>query len=330
MKSLVELAYDRHKDWINIVKSFGANKNYAEDIVQEMYLKINRLVTDKRKIMYGDDDVNRFYIYVTLRNLYSDYKKAKNKYTFFSYLETDDADTIHTAEYLYSDTETEKEEAFYKITMKLAREINSWHTYDAKLCNTYYLGDMSLRQISKGANISLTSIFNSIKNYKAILRNKFIEEFDFYIIQEAEHEKVYKKAKKEGLTERQALERAGYESRNLLDNQKKGVVGASINRYSDFWKARAQGSTVVYEAFRDRPKKAFAMVGITVVVPSIAFYLSNINNEGELYKDYKELPDYIKTNKYYTKLNGKGVYFPKVYEVGTFFASLTEKVLDYV
>jgi len=144
------------------------------------------------------------------------------------------------------------------------------------------------------------------------------------------NEKVYKKAKKEGLTERQALERAGYESRNLLDYQKKGVVGASINRYSAFWNARAQGSTVVYEAFRDRPKKAFAMVGITVVVPSIAFYLSNINNEGELDKDYKELPDYIKTNKYYTKLNGKGVYFPKGYEVGTFFASLTEKVLDYV
>ena len=38
MKSLVELAYEKHKDWINIVKSFGANKNYAEDIVQEMYM----------------------------------------------------------------------------------------------------------------------------------------------------------------------------------------------------------------------------------------------------------------------------------------------------
>jgi len=40
---------------------------------------------------------------------------------------------------------------------------------------------MSLRQISKGANISLTSIFNSIKNYKAILRNKFIEDIEDYL-----------------------------------------------------------------------------------------------------------------------------------------------------
>lgn len=144
------------------------------------------------------------------------------------------------------------------------------------------------------------------------------------------NEKVYQKGKKEGLTERQALERGGYESRNLLDYQKKGVVGASINRYSAFWNARVQGSTVVYEAFRDRPNKALAMVGITVILPSIAFYVSNLNDEGELDKDYKELPDYIKTNKYYTKVNGKGIFFPKGYEVGTFFASLTERVLDYV
>ena len=65
--------------------------------------------------------------------------------------------------------------------MKLAKEINSWHVYDAKLCNTYYLSDMSLRQISKGTNISLTSIFNSIKNYKSILRNKFIEDVEDYL-----------------------------------------------------------------------------------------------------------------------------------------------------
>ena len=40
MKSLVELAYDKHKDWINIVKSFGCNPSLAEDIVQSMYLQL--------------------------------------------------------------------------------------------------------------------------------------------------------------------------------------------------------------------------------------------------------------------------------------------------
>ena len=62
----------------------------------------------------ADDDVNRFYIYVTLRNLYTDYQKAKNKYTFFSYIETDDADTIHTAEYLYQTLKQRKKKLSIK------------------------------------------------------------------------------------------------------------------------------------------------------------------------------------------------------------------------
>ena len=40
---------------------------------------------------------------------------------------------------------------------------------------------MTLRQISGGTNISLTSIFNSIKNYKAILKNKFVEDIEDYL-----------------------------------------------------------------------------------------------------------------------------------------------------
>jgi hypothetical protein len=144
------------------------------------------------------------------------------------------------------------------------------------------------------------------------------------------NEKVYQAAKKEGLTERQALERGGFESRNLLDYAKAGTIGASINRYSAFWNARAQGATVIYEGFRDRPQKTFTMIGLTIVLPTIGFYLANLDENGELNEDYKELPDYIKNNKYYVKINGKGYFFPKPFEVGTFFSNLTENVLDYL
>ena len=143
-------------------------------------------------------------------------------------------------------------------------------------------------------------------------------------------EKVYKQAKKKGLSERDALERAGYESRNLLDYAKKGTVGARINKGVPFFNARLQGATVAYEAIRDRPKKFIAMIGITVVLPTFAEYISNLDEDGELDKDYKELPDYIKNNKYYTKFNGKGYFFPKGFEVGTFFSNLTTKILDYL
>ena len=41
MKTLLEIAFDKHKDWIYIVKSFGCNPGTAEDIVQEMYIQIH-------------------------------------------------------------------------------------------------------------------------------------------------------------------------------------------------------------------------------------------------------------------------------------------------
>ena len=40
MKKDIEQLYDKHKTWIKIVKSFGCNDAIAEDLVQEMYVKI--------------------------------------------------------------------------------------------------------------------------------------------------------------------------------------------------------------------------------------------------------------------------------------------------
>jgi hypothetical protein len=125
-------------------------------------------------------------------------------------------------------------------------------------------------------------------------------------------EKVYKAAKKKGLTEREALERAGFESRDLLDYQKKGTFGATVNRYSAFWNARVQGSTKLYEAFRDRPQRAFAMVGLTVALPTLGFlYLNYDFEKGKFKDDYLELPEYIKQNKWYFNVDGVKGFFPK-------------------
>jgi len=144
-------------------------------------------------------------------------------------------------------------------------------------------------------------------------------------------EKVYKVGKKKGLTERQALERAGFEARDLLDYQKKGTAGAVVNRYSAFWNARVQGTTKVYEAFRDRPQKAFAMVGLTVALPTLGFLALNYDFEKkEFNQDYKELPEYIKQNKWYFNIDGQGYFFPKGFEIGTFFAGIIEKTALWI
>ena len=42
----------------------------TNEIVQEMYLRINDYVKDVNKIMYDDKQINTFYVYITLRNIY--------------------------------------------------------------------------------------------------------------------------------------------------------------------------------------------------------------------------------------------------------------------
>jgi hypothetical protein len=137
-------------------------------------------------------------------------------------------------------------------------------------------------------------------------------------------EKTYKKAIEKGLTEKQALERGGFEARNLLDYAKRGSLGANINRLVPFWNARVQGLTRVYEAFRDDFGRTSAMIGAYIVIPTIGFYMLNKDD-----KDYKEEPDWIKQNYWYFKIDDKPYRFPKPFEVGTLVSSVIEKSLDW-
>ena len=155
----------------------GCDKYTAEDIVQSMYLRIHRLVTDEKKIMYTDDEVNRFFVYVTLKNMFVDYIKAKKKYTFFEYLETDDLQDDSELD----DLEFNQQEAFHNLVDSISNEILDWERYDIILSSLYFKTNMSLRDIANGSGISLTSIYNSIKNYKHALNNKFIEDYQDYL-----------------------------------------------------------------------------------------------------------------------------------------------------
>ena len=62
LKILIKIA-DRHKDWKYIVQSFGCNADTAEDLVQEMYIKL------QLKIDQGSTLVMRITISIILMSL---------------------------------------------------------------------------------------------------------------------------------------------------------------------------------------------------------------------------------------------------------------------
>jgi len=171
---MLELLAKNHNLWLNMVLGFGCDYDTAQDIVQSMYLRMHKYVKDEQRIMYNDDEVNRFFIYVTLKNMYRTYMNAENKFVWFEVRE-DDAIDSELMEIAFDEV---MESAFETLVARIGAEMNTWHKYDRILSEKYFKSDYSLRDIAKGAGISLTSIFNSIRNNKKILKDKFREDYE--------------------------------------------------------------------------------------------------------------------------------------------------------
>lgn len=168
-KWLEEVA-KHHKEWVNTIQKMG-EFDYAEDIVQESYIALIKYA-DASKLIDVNGDVRKGYMLFTLRSLYYQFynkKKKINKVSFDGCWE------------LFDDTNLEEQEAYHNICLLIDEEIENWHWYDRKLFKLYRDTDFSMRDISKETNISLISIFHSIKNYKQILKDKLQKDYQDYI-----------------------------------------------------------------------------------------------------------------------------------------------------
>ena len=171
---MLDLLAKNHNLWVNMVLGFGCDYDTAQDIVQSMYLRMHKYVKDEQRIMYNDDEVNRFFIYVTLKNMYRSYRNAETKFVWYEVREDDAIDT----EMMDIAFDEAMETAFATLMTRINSEMSTWHKYDRILSDKYFRSDYSLRDIAKGAGISLTSIFNSIRNNKKILKDKFSEDWE--------------------------------------------------------------------------------------------------------------------------------------------------------
>jgi DNA-directed RNA polymerase specialized sigma24 family protein len=159
-----------HDEWVKVIHTFG-EYDYAEDIVQESYIALYKYAdADKLLDVYGE--VRKGYMYFTLRSLFYQYynkKKKVNKVNFDDQWE------------LFDDSNIEEHKAYNDICLLIDEEIKNWDWYDRKLFKLYRDTDLSMRDIAKETNISLISIFNSIKNYKIILKDKFQKDYTDYV-----------------------------------------------------------------------------------------------------------------------------------------------------
>lgn len=155
MNKIISLIANDHKKWVRIVDSFGA-KN-SEDIVQEMYLKIYDWKGKYDKtLMYNETEVNYFFIFKVLRNLFLD--EVKKKKREFS-LETN---IIEPG--IYDNTFD------YIERVNLIREnISEWNMYERKIYELVFIENKSMLELSKLTGIEYYSIYRTVKKIKKIL-----------------------------------------------------------------------------------------------------------------------------------------------------------------
>lgn len=162
MKSLVELAYLKHKDWINIVKSFGCNPSLAEDVVQEMYIQIHLDIHKGLDISYKGD-INHYYCYKVLRGIYLNIHKKEAK-KIKIYLE-------QIKELKQIDESNIDEIEWAENKNKVDKILNDLYWYDRKVFELVASGK-SVASLSRETGISYISLYNTYRTTKKFIKDQ--------------------------------------------------------------------------------------------------------------------------------------------------------------
>lgn len=180
---MLEILAKQHDEWITMGIRIGIPSSLVEDFVHEMYLRINKYIKDSEKIKFSENEINKMYVFVTLRNLWLDYKKKNSKLKVLS-IDNFINDENSRFDSLFVDKESDVSFMFaeQKIIDKINKIVDSWDSwYDKKLFDLYFRTDMSMRMLSKETSISLISIFNSCKKYKKIIKDELGEDYQDFL-----------------------------------------------------------------------------------------------------------------------------------------------------
>jgi DNA-directed RNA polymerase specialized sigma24 family protein len=172
---LLDKLAEKYDDWWNMAKSFKVSDDKASELVQEMFIRIYDYVKEPKKILYNENEINTFYVYITLRNLYYSNLKG-DKLTFVEEVKDYMVNEYELPKYF----ETSKKEHLEKVFNNVDSVVDTWYWYDRKMFELYYRTDMSMRDISSETKITLSSIFNTLSNAKKEIRQRLSEAYEEY------------------------------------------------------------------------------------------------------------------------------------------------------
>ena len=154
VQKTMKMVAAKHNEWLNIVLSFGCKPEIAEDIVQEMYIKIQLKLEKGLDIMYNEKEINYYYIFKTLKSLFYDLKRKGKNITIVS---------IHDVHLTTSDINYEEP---YK---KIENELSKMFWYDRKVFERINEGE-SIAEFSRKSKIHYYSLYNTYTRVKNKLK----------------------------------------------------------------------------------------------------------------------------------------------------------------
>ena len=161
VKDTIILIAKKHTTWVDIVCTFGCTRRIAEDITQEMYIKIQMQLEKGLDIMYNEDEINYYYIFKTLKTLFLDLKRKSKNITVIDLDEhlENYGDTYHAQD------DIDYDEAYSAVQ----KELSEMYWYDRKVFEIINAGE-SIAEFSRKSNINYYALYFTHKKVKEKLK----------------------------------------------------------------------------------------------------------------------------------------------------------------
>jgi DNA-directed RNA polymerase specialized sigma24 family protein len=174
---------EHHQEYIKMAKAIAGNSNevfnYAEDFVQEAYLKLAKYDDLFDKIVNKNGKVSKGYMFFCLRSIILNHLKKKSnlKYNYLGSQYDFEEKYNHIDEGL--DQEKLGIEALETKMYRVLKEEAKW--FDYELFKTYITTGKSFRTLAEESKIGIRTIYLSIKRSKVIIAEKLFEDYQDFV-----------------------------------------------------------------------------------------------------------------------------------------------------
>tara|TARA_R110001599_G_scaffold182208_1_gene375194 strand:- start:343 stop:846 length:504 start_codon:yes stop_codon:yes gene_type:complete len=161
---VINKMYKNHATWLLMAEKMTPlyYSLTAEDVVQEVYLKIFEELKEKKlkiSTIITDNHINYGIVYIRMRNIVVDMMRSEKK-------------TL-PINIQIEDKETESEAKFYE---KIDNVIDGFNWFHKKLFKLYTKKYQSIRDLSKDTRISYKTVWRHVEKCKKEIRKKIKNE----------------------------------------------------------------------------------------------------------------------------------------------------------